>query len=442
MSSIDLATKVKTRLDESAKIELGGTIILSVSMGVDSLTLLNILKDNYVVVAVHFNHNKREQSFEEEQAFIEICQTNNLVFHVISVPNFQTNFQARARELRIEHLVQIAREVRGVVITGHHFDDVIETAFFRYIKGSGTNNINSLRDSVEINGVHFVRPFITTRKKDIVAYARKHRIEYFEDVSNFDTVYDRGKIRNIILPEINKVNPSFEESFLNHIAFEQEMYAYFQEKAEVFISNFLIGKKDNITIKRSAFLEEYHVTQSIIIQTIFSMFNVTLKRQTNNDIVTAIKRRGNRTLKLKSETTCEIESVDVVFLKGLTEKIEAYDFSFKKIIKYPLLLPTNFLICYNNTIKQNITDSFRCDVERITYLRIRNIRTYDKVKLRYYDKLVSRILIDEKVPKRNRQKVAIVYDARTDEIIWIPGIWQKKQQSNGQCLYYIKAEES
>lgn len=63
----------------------------------------------------------------------------------------------------------------------------------------------------EISG-YILRPLLCITKKDIQEYADAHNITFREDQSNYDTTYDRNKIRHAIVPVLESLNPSIHDS--------------------------------------------------------------------------------------------------------------------------------------------------------------------------------------------------------------------------------------
>src|SRR5690554_2391375 len=84
-------------------------LVLSVSGGVDSMVLLNILSVNkYNLIVVHFNHQTRKENEQEEQLVRETAEKHNFKFHVFKVDTNSGNFHEQARNFRYDHLKQIA----------------------------------------------------------------------------------------------------------------------------------------------------------------------------------------------------------------------------------------------------------------------------------------------------------------------------------------------
>jgi tRNA(Ile)-lysidine synthase len=52
-----------------------------------------------------------------------------------------------------------------------------------------------------------VRPFLTTKKEELVSWCTRHEVEWCHDKSNDDTKYIRNYVRKNIVPHALEVNP-------------------------------------------------------------------------------------------------------------------------------------------------------------------------------------------------------------------------------------------
>ena len=95
-----------------------------------------------------------------------------------------------------------------LVCTGHTLDDMVEWYLFTSLMGEGRY--------MEYAHSNVVRPFICTKKSDILEYAIKHNISWLEDPSNKDANFAaRNRIRYEILPAALKVNPGLYKTVSN-----------------------------------------------------------------------------------------------------------------------------------------------------------------------------------------------------------------------------------
>jgi tRNA(Ile)-lysidine synthase len=89
----------------------------------------------------------------------------------------------------------------------------------RIIKGTSIDGLKG----IAFQNNNIIRPLISSNKKEILDYAVRNNIKYFQDESNFENVYQRNKIRNQIMPIIEDLNPNFLEAF-EKLAFNAGLY--------------------------------------------------------------------------------------------------------------------------------------------------------------------------------------------------------------------------
>lgn len=128
-----------------------------------------------------------------------------------------------ARELRYNWFKELI-ETHGYtwILTAHHANDAMETLFVNLIRGTGIKGLQGVPEKQQ----HIVRPLLFATKEDIKAYALNQQLNYREDSSNREVKYKRNFIRNIIVPELKKLNPALEETILTSIHF-------FKQSAEI-----------------------------------------------------------------------------------------------------------------------------------------------------------------------------------------------------------------
>ena len=144
------------RVQQGGLVPKNSTVILGLSGGPDSLTLLHILKElespeNLNIVPVHVNHQLRENADSEERHAAEICREWNLPCRVRRI---DCRDIARAQKCSVEEAGRMARyrifdEVaeellqEGVpkegirIALAHNADDQCETLLQRIVRGTG-----------------------------------------------------------------------------------------------------------------------------------------------------------------------------------------------------------------------------------------------------------------------------------------------------------------
>lgn len=179
-------------------------VAIGVSGGIDSMVGLDFLTRVPCrhIIAVHVNHGT-EHANKAAEFVKDQCEKYNVEFYCNAehrrVNLFSANREARWREMRYEIFDHFCATRDVPLITMHHLDDCLETWLF--------STLNGKAKTIPYERRKVIRPFLLTKRKDIVDYATRHGVEYIDDPSNEDCSYMRNQIRHNIVPEVLKVNP-------------------------------------------------------------------------------------------------------------------------------------------------------------------------------------------------------------------------------------------
>lgn len=198
-------------------------VVVGVSGGPDSIFLLMELvkfgkKNSIKINVAHVNHGLRKPNCDQEEKFVkDLAKKNNLNFysHKLS-PIKKGNLEEVCRNARYIFFEEIRKKTKSkFIIIAHHADDNIETVLFNLIRGCGIDGMSGMKVFEKERKI--LRPLLTLSKKEILVSLKKSGTKYFIDQSNFDTKFSRNRIRNVIIPEIEKINPGFKQTFLKNI---------------------------------------------------------------------------------------------------------------------------------------------------------------------------------------------------------------------------------
>jgi tRNA(Ile)-lysidine synthase len=213
-SSEPVVRRVARSIRERALIGDDDTVVVAVSGGADSVALLLIL---HAIAArarwrlagvVHVNHGLRGAESDEDEAFVRSLAAR------LSLPieAARVDVRARSRE-RHQSLEAAARDLRyaafadaastlvaTVVATGHTQDDQAETVLLRLLRGAGSRGLGGIRPK---RG-RYVRPIIDCRRADLRAFLATAGESFREDASNADLSIARNRVRHTLLPVLDR----------------------------------------------------------------------------------------------------------------------------------------------------------------------------------------------------------------------------------------------
>ena len=215
----ELFQKFKKSLKTFTNLSNENKVIVSVSGGVDSVTLLTLLKevDSFQLIVVHINHNLRKDSDSDKEFVKDISDEFDIPFHCISLDpksrNKKHSVEQWARIERYAFLNDIFKKEKcDWIMTAHHANDQAETILMNLTRKSGIAGLRGVaRQKNKI-----LRPMIDFKKKEIVEFSKRIGLSFREDETNRDNAIPRNFLRHqIIKPWENKfpeVIPSILES--------------------------------------------------------------------------------------------------------------------------------------------------------------------------------------------------------------------------------------
>jgi tRNA(Ile)-lysidine synthetase-like protein len=199
--------------------------IVAVSGGVDSVVLLDMLVNGQIdltdaeFVVAHFDHGIRENSADDASLVAELAQRYGLPFEIERVELGSDTSEEKAREERYKFLQKSRKKHEAShIITAHHQDDLVETAIFNLTRGTGWRGLASLKST---DGI--LRPLLHLKKEDLYSHARKHQLNWSEDITNQDETYSRNYLRRQLIPKANAIDPSFKNKLNDIIVKVQEL---------------------------------------------------------------------------------------------------------------------------------------------------------------------------------------------------------------------------
>lgn len=215
------------------------SLLLALSGGPDSLCLFHCLlicqkKFSFSFHVAHVDHGWRAESAMEAAALQQLAQNYGIPFHTKKLDPHQLkgNLENACRQERQLFFAEICQKyhLQGVLL-GHHRDDQAETVLKRLLEGSHWTNLIGLRPDILINKIRFFRPFLPLSKQDIREWLKQYGYQAFEDPTNEDVRFLRGRMRQRIIPALNHEFGKDVCSALNSISREaQELRDYFTKR--------------------------------------------------------------------------------------------------------------------------------------------------------------------------------------------------------------------
>lgn len=232
------------------------TALLAVSGGIDSICLASLFLNSSAgrrFAVAHCNFHLRGEDSDSDEALVAAwCGRNGVRYHKADFDTEQyasshnISIEMAARELRYDWFASLCRDngYYGVAVA-HNANDNAETLILNLLRGTGLRGITGMQVETvvpvtrdELSGVRLLRPMLSFSRKQIEEYVAAKSLEYHDDRTNAETVYKRNRIRHLVFPVFESLNPSFMTTF----AREMNAFSEVQEIAD----DYFISVRDGV----------------------------------------------------------------------------------------------------------------------------------------------------------------------------------------------------
>ena len=222
------------------------TALLAVSGGIDSICLASLFLNSSAgrrFAVAHCNFHLRGEDSDSDEALVAAwCGRNGVRYHKADFDTEQyasshnISIEMAARELRYDWFASLCKDngYYGVAVA-HNANDNAETLILNLLRGTGLRGITGMQAESaipvtreDLAGVRLLRPMLSFSRKQIEEYVAANSLEYHDDRTNAETVYKRNRIRHLVFPVFESLNPSFLTTF----AREMNAFSGVQEIAD------------------------------------------------------------------------------------------------------------------------------------------------------------------------------------------------------------------
>lgn len=268
-----MKNKVKQTIKKYNLINKEDKILVAVSGGPDSISLLNVLHDlGYNLCVAHVNHGLRENAKKDEEFVENFCKEKNIPCFIkkINLKELMENditlkgmsTEEAGRKARYDFFNEVLRKQNcNKIATAHNSNDNVETVIMNMVRGSGLSGLKGIEPSRD----NIIRPLIETSRKEIEEYCKENNLNPRHDESNDETVYTRNKVRLELIPYIEK---NINSNVVNNITRMSKIIS----EEERFILDLVEQSYNEIVLKESE-------TEIICSLKLFNNLDVVLKRR-------------------------------------------------------------------------------------------------------------------------------------------------------------------
>lgn len=436
-----LYKRVKRYLAEENLLPATGIVLAAVSGGRDSMALadiLSLLQDElgFQLAVASFDHQLREGSAAETDFVRHWAHGRGLAFisGTADIPLLSQgrNVEDTARRERYAFLRSALFKLGGgVIATAHHREDQAETVLLHLLRGSGPTGLAAMRP--EQKGI--IRPLLCASRAEIDDYVRQRQLAFCEDETNSSPHFLRNRIRLELLPLLRDYNPRIAEALCATAAVCRDEDSLLAEMAALSLAELWSVEKGclrgdgfdalAVALRRRVLRLAFCLTAGEGPELTFSQAEAILNLKEGQSCTLPGNRRAFR------------RSNDLYFAASLPEK-ESWEEELPLVADgqwrdFPAG-PFSYCALLVDEPPFFRPGQMALPADFLPELRWRARRTGDSVPSRGKagKRKVKEIFIDGKIPRWQRDSWPILI--RGEELLWVPGLWQGKQEGSGKCV--------
>jgi tRNA(Ile)-lysidine synthetase-like protein len=421
-------------------ISEGDRLLVACSGGADSIALLTFLHKQKDFLAIelgciHANHGLRGKESDEDERFVrDLCDSWNIPFHskILAIKDIllheNGNLQDVCRRERYHFFEQVMVESQyNKLAVAHHADDQVESVFMGLTRGTRSNGMYAKRS---FGKYELIRPLLSVTRKQIEQYLNEQHYTYREDSSNKKDTYTRNRFRHHIVPLVQEENPNVaaaitkwthqqqqDEQLLHKLAMVEYEKIILSSDSQSLSIDLLQFQGIEVALQKRVVLlllnylypnESLWLSHSLIEQ----VHSQCLERDGSSEIHLPDGRKGFRHYSTMlfsfEEANSAIPATERTVVIGEWVSV-GMDLRIKMI---------------NREDEMNMDDGWYVTLNLSELpIHVRGRQPGDRLLLKGMKepKRLSRLMIDEKVPRHTRKAVQLL-ETHQREIIGVPGV--------------------
>lgn len=452
--------KIRLFCEKYQMFEKGDGIVIGLSGGADSVFLLHFLNNiqkqyDLRLYAVHIHHGIRGAEADRDQEFARQCaQRLEIPFESVQydIPALARQKGMSEEEAGRHYRYQCFRDVakhKGCrrIAVAHHKDDQAETVLFQLLRGSGLRGLGGIRPHQD--GI--IRPLLAVGRQEIEEELRSEGIDWREDSTNQEHCYARNKLRLEVIPYLQReIQPETVGHMAETALQMQAVWEYMYRQVRQAVDGMIHREEGRIWLERSAFLKMDSALQPYVLlelmeemagrrkdlgsvhvsawmeliqggtgKRISLPYSMVAGRDYDVIWLTKLEKQGMRNKTGACQISCSADGKDPLQEEPLPGAVEMWQISREKLSDE---IPKNHCTKWFDYAKIVVGFVWRHPMPG----------DYMVIDRQGHTKKLSRILIEDKIPREKRNALWVLADG--EHILWVPQI---RRSSMG---YYVTEE--
>jgi len=429
---------VERYMEQHQMIVENDVIVAGVSGGADSVCLFLLLTDfckkkDAKLVVVHVNHGIRPDASKDAEYVKQLCEEFGVPFHL-----YERNIEKMAdeqgigteeagRKARYEAFAEVLELYggNGKIAVAHNKGDQAETVLFHLFRGSnvaGLSGIAPVRD-------HIIRPLLCVERREIEAFLKDKGRSFCIDSTNEENTYTRNKIRNVVLPYVEKEVCTRAVSHIVETADElMKLRQYLELQVKEIEKEAILVRDDRVCLVKKEFQNLHEVMKKQLIVRALECL-VPGRKDIGSvhiaDIMDLFSKESGKQIHLPYGLLAE-NTYEWIVLRKKKERSDETNFKVSipgKLdagegiqIEFSLLSEKN---C-RKIPRKTYTKWFDYDkIKNCLELRNRKVGDYLIITDSGNRKTIKEYFIEEKIPREEREEILLLADG--EHVLWVIG---------------------
>lgn len=264
----------------------GDRVVVGVSGGGDSIALLHGLVHlgrlegwRLFLHVAHLHHGIRGAEADADEQFVR--DTAASLHLPCTVERIDVPAEARRSGLSLEEAARFCRYLffervcrqinASVVAVGHNADDNAETVVQRLFRGTALRGLAGMRPRRPLSpssNIYLARPMLNLRREAIRAFLTKQGIACREDSTNDAAKATRNRIRRELMPLIESIiNPQAVDAIQRLAEHAAALHDHLEETAQRMLASLIVHEGDGeVVLDAAALTKKRWIVQTEVIR--------------------------------------------------------------------------------------------------------------------------------------------------------------------------------